>query len=387
MRAEAALAGRARALPRPARRCPPSEPVEPEAVALPEDAAPTPLEPLEVLVRARARAAALDLTRRATRWTTRGAARRSPRQNLLPQLDLNLGRDPARPGHHASGRPGAPATAQLNVFLTSVATRWSARAARPTSAVAELEVDARAARPAPARAARSRPRCARRVRELEQIRKSVELQQKAVEVAEQQRRLATLRYQRGLATNFDVVDAEGSLVAGAQRARRPAHQLPGRALRPAARHRHPRRRARSSRREHAGRAARRAVARALGAAGARSCALGGGRGAWLRREAWTRRAGSALATAARAHPRRAVAGAGAACSSSLGGPGVVARRRAADGVAAAVARGARSTLDHRGGGHAAGAALGDLRLRASRATRPRSWPSCPRARWCRRATC
>ena len=50
------------------------------------------------------------------------------------------------------------------------------------------------------------------VRELERIRKSVELQKKGVEVAEQQRRLATLRYQRGLASNFDVVDAEGSLV-------------------------------------------------------------------------------------------------------------------------------------------------------------------------------
>jgi len=50
------------------------------------------------------------------------------------------------------------------------------------------------------------------VRELERIRKSIELQKKGVEVAEQQRRLATLRYQRGLASNFDVVDAEGSLV-------------------------------------------------------------------------------------------------------------------------------------------------------------------------------
>jgi outer membrane protein TolC len=50
------------------------------------------------------------------------------------------------------------------------------------------------------------------VRELARIRKSIELQKKGVEVAEQQRRLATLRYQRGLASNFDVVDAEGSLV-------------------------------------------------------------------------------------------------------------------------------------------------------------------------------
>ena len=53
-----------------------------------------------------------------------------------------------------------------------------------------------------------RPRCA----SWSASRKSIELQQKAVEVAEQQRRLATLRYQRGLASNFDVVDAEGSLV-------------------------------------------------------------------------------------------------------------------------------------------------------------------------------
>jgi outer membrane protein TolC len=33
-----------------------------------------------------------------------------------------------------------------------------------------------------------------------------------VDIAEQQHRLATLRYQRGLASNFDVVEAEGSLV-------------------------------------------------------------------------------------------------------------------------------------------------------------------------------
>jgi outer membrane protein TolC len=50
------------------------------------------------------------------------------------------------------------------------------------------------------------------VRELDRIQKSVELQKKGVAVAAQQLRLSTLRYQRGLASNFDVVDAEGSLV-------------------------------------------------------------------------------------------------------------------------------------------------------------------------------
>jgi outer membrane protein TolC len=49
-------------------------------------------------------------------------------------------------------------------------------------------------------------------RELDRIRKSVELQEQAVAVAVQQRRLAVLRYQRGLGSNFDVVDAESSLV-------------------------------------------------------------------------------------------------------------------------------------------------------------------------------
>jgi outer membrane protein TolC len=34
-----------------------------------------------------------------------------------------------------------------------------------------------------------------------------------VDFAAQQHRLATLRYQRGLASNFDVVDAEGSLLS------------------------------------------------------------------------------------------------------------------------------------------------------------------------------
>ena len=49
------------------------------------------------------------------------------------------------------------------------------------------------------------------VRDLAQIRRSVYLQKTAVEVAQQQHRLATLRYQRGLASNFDVVQAEESL--------------------------------------------------------------------------------------------------------------------------------------------------------------------------------
>jgi outer membrane protein len=49
-------------------------------------------------------------------------------------------------------------------------------------------------------------------REVERLSRSIATQQTAVSVADQQLELANLRYQRGLASNFDVVDAEGSLL-------------------------------------------------------------------------------------------------------------------------------------------------------------------------------
>ena len=50
-------------------------------------------------------------------------------------------------------------------------------------------------------------------RELISLSRSIATQTAAVAIADQQLRLANLRYQRGLASNFDVVDAEGSLLA------------------------------------------------------------------------------------------------------------------------------------------------------------------------------
>ena len=50
-------------------------------------------------------------------------------------------------------------------------------------------------------------------RDLGSLLRSIQTQQGAVDIADQQLRLANLRYQRGLASNFDVVDAEGSLLA------------------------------------------------------------------------------------------------------------------------------------------------------------------------------
>jgi outer membrane protein TolC len=49
-------------------------------------------------------------------------------------------------------------------------------------------------------------------RNLERVGKSIVLQERNTEFAEKQMRLATLRYQRGLASNFDIIDAENNLI-------------------------------------------------------------------------------------------------------------------------------------------------------------------------------
>ena len=184
----------------------PTDPTEPDAVTLPEsqDAAP---EPLQALV---ARALANRLEIEETRDLA-GDARRSAslaRQSLLPQLDLNLGLTRAGFGT-TLGESFRGADRGFTFFVTT-SYPLARAAAVAAKATAELEV-----------AARDRTLAQRRLeiesevrgaaREMERIRKSIDLQGKAVEVAEQQLRLATLRYQRGLASNFDVVDAEGNL--------------------------------------------------------------------------------------------------------------------------------------------------------------------------------
>ena len=49
-------------------------------------------------------------------------------------------------------------------------------------------------------------------RNVERIGKSIVLQERNIDFAEKQLRLATLRYQRGLASNFDIIDAENNLI-------------------------------------------------------------------------------------------------------------------------------------------------------------------------------
>jgi len=185
----------------------PTEPLQPEPVLLSEDASDA-LEPVEVLTQ-RALLHRLDLQE--TRDLV-GDAHRSAslaRQNLLPQLDLNLGVTQFGTGT-SYGSAISAADRRVSVFLsTSYPLERSSVAA--DKAAAELDLASRD-RTLRQRELEIEAEVRSAVRELERIRKSIDLQKKGVEVAEQQRRLATLRYQRGLASNFDVVDAEGSLV-------------------------------------------------------------------------------------------------------------------------------------------------------------------------------
>ncbi|HEV8587091.1 MAG TPA: TolC family protein, partial [Methylomirabilota bacterium] len=184
----------------------PTEPLEPETVELDaqlrDDA-----EPLETLLdRAIARRLELQEGRDQIKDAERTVS--LTRQNLLPQLDLNLGF--TQGGLGTTFANAFNADRRVNVYFSASypVERSSERASK---AVAEIEVAARS-RSVRQQELQIEGEVRAALRELERIRKSVELQKKGVEVAEQQRRLATLRYQRGLASNFDVVDAEGSLV-------------------------------------------------------------------------------------------------------------------------------------------------------------------------------
>jgi outer membrane protein TolC len=185
---------------------PPGDPVEPEAAALP--ATDDVFEPVEALV-ARARESRLELSEARDLVSDARRSASLAKQNLLPQLDLNVG--VTQLGFGSSfGTAWRAGDAQVNVFL-SASNPVPQASQRATRAVAELELGARE------RAVRQREfdveqEVRQALRDLEQIRKSVELQRQAVAVADQQRRLAVLRYQRGLGSNFDVVDAESSLV-------------------------------------------------------------------------------------------------------------------------------------------------------------------------------
>ncbi len=185
----------------------PTEPLQPEAVRLPDEVEEVP-ESIEELTK-QALANRLDLQE--TRDQVDDARRSASlaRQNLLPQVDLSLAMSLVGFGT-SFGTSLSSADRRVNLFVTtSYPLERSSEAAN--KATAERDLVARQ-RTFQQRQLEVEAEVRGAVRELARIKKSIELQKKGVEVAEQQRRLATLRYQRGLASNFDVVDAEGSLV-------------------------------------------------------------------------------------------------------------------------------------------------------------------------------
>lgn len=187
----------------------PSDALEPETRKLREETE-LDLESTEVLVQ-RASQTRLELIE--TRAQVKDAERTLAlsRQNLLPQLDLglSLAKSGFGPGF---GDALDKADTRVNVFLSTSypLQRSSDKADR---AIAALALEARK-RGLAQRQLEIEAEVRGAVRALERIQKSIELQKKSVAFSEQQLRLATLRYQRGLASNFDVVDAEGGLVSG-----------------------------------------------------------------------------------------------------------------------------------------------------------------------------
>jgi outer membrane protein len=184
----------------------PTDPVEPENVDLPTDIA-AETEPLEVLL-GRAAQNRVDLAESLDQVADAERKLAVSRNRLLPQVDVNMSFIRTGYGNDFTNS-WESGEYDFRLYFTAAypLDRSSDSAAR---ANAELEL-----------AARQRLLTQKRfeiegdvrsaVRDLQRIQKSVDLQRKNVEFADQQHRLATLRYERGLASNFDVVDAEGNL--------------------------------------------------------------------------------------------------------------------------------------------------------------------------------
>jgi outer membrane protein len=185
-----------------------SDAVEPAAVELAPDLPPESTEPLPVLVQ-RAQATRLDLLEARDQVSDANRTASLARQNLLPQFDLNLGVAKEGLGNSFSSAWNA-SDQRVNLFFSaSYPLERSSDLVNKAQAELNLTGSQRSLRQQEMQIEKE-VRAA--VRELDQLRKSVELQKQGVDIAQQQLRLATLRYQRGLASNFDVVDAESALV-------------------------------------------------------------------------------------------------------------------------------------------------------------------------------
>jgi outer membrane protein len=186
---------------------PPDNPVEPEGVVLepPEEEEE---EPVEMLVR-QALEHRLELKEARDRVSDARRASSLARQNLLPQVDLNLGVTQLGFGRTFGGAFGMR-DRQIEFFISaSYPFRQTTQKANRAVSEISVQVSERAVAQIVLEIEREVHLAAR---DLDRIRQSVVVQLQSVGVAGQQRRLAVLRYQRGLASNFDVVDAESNYV-------------------------------------------------------------------------------------------------------------------------------------------------------------------------------
>lgn len=136
-------------------------------------------------------------------------AQRVARQNLLPQLDLNLRYEQRGFGESLYSSFDFQDSA-FNVFLS---TSYLLDRSSEQASLALNQIDV-AARRRNLRLTEyniaNEVRAA--ARNLERTGKSIVLQERNIDFAEKQLRLANLRYQRGLASNFDIIDAENNLI-------------------------------------------------------------------------------------------------------------------------------------------------------------------------------
>jgi outer membrane protein TolC len=131
------------------------------------------------------------------------------RQNLLPQVDLNV-RYERRGLGTSFGSSFDMVDDAFNMYLsTSYPLDRSSENASFAMTQIDLASRRRHLRLVEYNIANEVRAAARNV---ERIGKSIVLQERNIDFAEKQLRLATLRYQRGLASNFDIIDAENNLI-------------------------------------------------------------------------------------------------------------------------------------------------------------------------------
>jgi outer membrane protein len=186
----------------------PRTPLEPESVRLDTEVS-LDLEPVETLT-ARALEHRLDLRDSRDRVQDARRALAYARQSLLPTLDVNVQLTQTGVGPTLADSL-RPIDRRIGVTLSAgFPLQRAADRAQQTTGELNLRATERNLRQMEMQVEAEVLAAARRI---ELLRKSIDLQRQGLAFAEQQQRLATLRYQRGLASNFDVVDAEGYLVS------------------------------------------------------------------------------------------------------------------------------------------------------------------------------